>query len=193
MAFVALLDANVIYPAALRDVLLSIAEAGICQIRWSPDILDEMQRNVAARAKAPSPEIAASGAQYVRETMELAFPDAMIKKTAYQRLIAAMTNDQKDRHVLAAAIAGRADVIVTYNLADFPDNSYRSYGLDVQDPDTFLVHQYTLAPTRVIRMMDRLAKDRRPPMDTPTGILRLLEKSVPQFSRALLCHFQQLG
>ncbi|MDI3317774.1 MAG: hypothetical protein QJR14_09195 [Bacillota bacterium] len=61
MPFVAFLDANVLYPAVLRDVLLSLAEAGVCQIRWSPDVLDEMERHVAARAKAPKPSVAQAG------------------------------------------------------------------------------------------------------------------------------------
>lgn len=68
MPFVVFLDACVLYPANLRDVLLHLAEEEFYQIRWSPDVLDEMERNVARRANARSPEAAASGAQYTRET-----------------------------------------------------------------------------------------------------------------------------
>ncbi len=72
--------------------------------------------------------------------MEEAFPEAMVPRQAYERLIPAMANNSKDRHVLAAAVAGRADVIVTFNVSDFPAEACGPYGIDVQDPDTFLVH-----------------------------------------------------
>lgn len=64
MSFVAFLDACVLYPACLRDVLLTVAEAGICQIRWSSDVLDEMERNVATRTKGASAQEAENGALY---------------------------------------------------------------------------------------------------------------------------------
>lgn len=181
MPFVAFLDANVLYPAALRDVLLTLAEAGVCQIRWSPDVLDEVERNLAARARAPEPSVAAAGARYVRSVMEDAFPDAMVPREAYERLIPTMTNDPKDRHVMAAAVAGRADVIVTFNVSDFPAAACQPYGIEVQDPDTFLVHQFGLMPERIAQVLTELAAERRPPMDTPEGILRVLERMVPRF------------
>lgn len=181
MSFVAFLDANVLYPAALRDVLLSLAEAGVCQIRWSPDVLDEVERNLAARARAPERSVAAAGARYVRSVMEDAFPDAMVSREAYCQLIPAMTNDPKDRHVLAAAVAARADVIVTFNVSDFPATACQPYGIEVQDPDRFLVHQFGLTPERIAQVLTGLAAERRPPMDTPEGILRVLERSVPRF------------
>ena len=109
MAFVAFLDACVLYPPTLRDVVLTIAEAGLCQIRWSSDVLDEMERNVAKHVRTSSirsPEELKAGARYLRGTMEQAFPDAMIERERYTPLIASMPNDEKDRHVLAAAIVG---------------------------------------------------------------------------------------
>lgn len=181
MPFIAFLDANVLYPAVLRDVLLSIAEAGVCQIKWSPDVLDEVERNLAARAKAPAPSVAAAGAQYTRRMMEEAFPEAMVSRESYAHLIPVMTNDPKDRHVLAAAVAARADVIVTSNVSDFPPESCRPYDIDVQDPDTFLVHQFGLIPDQIISILSELADNRRPPMDTPEGILDLLERITPRF------------
>ena len=181
MPFVAFLDANVLYPAALRDVLLTLAEAGVCQIRWSRDVFDEVERNLAARARAPEPSVAAASARYVRSVMEDAFPDAMVPRGAYERLIPTMTNDPKDRHVMAAAVAGRADVIVTFNVSDFPVAACQPYGIEVQDPDTFLVHQFGLMPERIAQVLTELAAERRPPMDTPEGILRVLERMVPRF------------
>ncbi len=114
MAFVALLDANVLYPAYLRDALLRLAEAEVYQVRWSRRILDEMSRNVLKN----NPDLPEESMVRLVRTMERAFPDAMV--TGHETLIPGMTNDQKDRHVLAAAIRGRADVIVTSNVRSAP-------------------------------------------------------------------------
>lgn len=73
--------------------------------------------------------------------MEEAFPDALVERCAYERLIAGMPNEEKDRHVLAAAVASRSDVLVTANLDDFPLGPCREWGIDVQGPDIFLQHQ----------------------------------------------------
>lgn len=186
MAFIAFLDANVLHQAVVRDVILSIAKAGIVQIRWSPDVLDEMERSVASRANAPSPEIATKGAAYVRSTMELAFPDAMVDRKAYESLLPAMANHPKDRHVLAACIAGRADVLVTYNLSDFPKESFDPYGVEVQHPDVFLVHQFGLMPSEVIGLLEALAQYRSPPLDSCRSIARALRPFTPQFADLIL-------
>lgn len=190
MPFVAFLDANVLYPAVLRDVLLSIAEAGVFQIRWSPDVLDEMEHAVARRvARTTSqPARAQEGAAYVRRLMEESFPEAMVERGAYARLIPSMTNDPKDRHVLAAAVAGRADVLVTFNVKHFPPEACQPYGIEVQDPDTFLVHQFGLVPNAISRILQHLARNRRPPIDTPAGLLRALSKHVPRFCQMAAKH-----
>ncbi|MHB1981704.1 MAG: hypothetical protein ACYCOS_08330, partial [Sulfobacillus sp.] len=80
MAFVVFLDADVLYPATLRDLILSMAEQPVFQIRWSPDVLDEMERNVGKRAKAKDQKTAVLGAAYVRVTIESAFPDALVMR-----------------------------------------------------------------------------------------------------------------
>ena len=73
-------------------------------------------------------------------TMERAFPEAMV--TGHEPLIPSMTKDPKDRHVLAAAVRGRADVVVTSNVRDFPPEACEPYDVDVQTPDEFLRHQW---------------------------------------------------
>jgi predicted nucleic acid-binding protein len=185
MAFVAFLDACVLYPAALRDVLLSIAEAGVCQIRWSPDVLDEMERNVANRSKVESRQQAEAGAKYLRRIMEEAFPDAMVYRSMYDSLIPAMPNHEKDRHVLAAAIAARADVLVTANLKHFQFDPGFS-DIEVQHPDKFLCHQLELSPDAFFATLEDLASQRHEPMNTVEAILRCLDRTVPEFSRKAL-------
>jgi predicted nucleic acid-binding protein len=181
--FVAFLDACVLYPACLRDVLLTVAEAGICQIRWSDEVLGEMERNIAKRTTAQSVKEAAAGAKYTRNEMERMFPEAMVPRASYDRLIPVMTNDAKDRHVLAAAVAARADVLVTFNTRHFRSEACQPYIVDVQDPDTFLMHQFELDPDGFLNGLQFLAEQRsRPPMDTVGGILTALQRSVPRFA-----------
>ena len=117
MPFVALLDANVLYPAYLRDLLLRLAQAGVYQPCWSAEILDEVACNVKEGRDAAGQE----KVDRMIFLMRRHFEDAEV--TGYEGLVPAMTNDLKDRHVLAAAITGGADVIVTYNLRDFPPRS----------------------------------------------------------------------
>ncbi len=78
--------------------------------------------------------------------MEDALPDAMVERTLYEHFIDVMPNDPKDRHVLAAAIASDADVLVTANLKDFvvPSGFCR---VDIQHPAPFLRHQLDLPHT----------------------------------------------
>src|SRR4051812_35147244 len=123
--FIVVLDANVLFPFTLRDTLLRAAAAGFYQLRWSSNILDETTRNLVATGTMP-----AHNASRLRAIMEREFPEAMV--SGHERLIAAMTNDEKDRHVAAAAVKAGAQVIVTSNIKDFvplPE------GVEAQSPD----------------------------------------------------------
>ena len=111
---VALLDACVLVPMPLADTLLRLAEPpAVFDARWSEDILVEMSRTLVRRfAKTPA------NARYREAAMRKFFPHALVH--GYQPLISKMGNHPKDRHVLAAALACKADYLVTFNLRDFP-------------------------------------------------------------------------
>lgn len=139
--YTALLDANVLYPAPLRDLLLQLAVTDLFRARWTADIhrewIEALLRNQPARDRA--------ALERTRDLMDRATRDSLVE--GYQALIPALTlPDADDRHVLAAAITGRCDVIVTQNLADFPAEIVGTFGIDVQHPDTFLVNHLHLAP-----------------------------------------------
>jgi predicted nucleic acid-binding protein len=103
----ALLDTCVLLKSYLCDTLLSVAEEGAFRPLWSDHILAELRRNlIKAGAKQEAVE-------HRLGQMATYFPDARV--TGYEKLIGSMTNHPKDRHVLAAAVAGRADVLVTEN------------------------------------------------------------------------------
>lgn len=125
----------------LRDTILSIAEAGLYRPLWSTGVLEELERNLLERG-VTGPQV-----RHLRNQLGVVFPGAEV--TGYTDLIDAMTNDPKDRHVLAAAIRGGAEVLVTENLKDFPASSMQRYDIEAVHPDVFLLDQLDLAPRTV--------------------------------------------
>ena len=141
----ALLDANVLYPAGLRDLLLRLADRYLFAPLWSAHIHAEWTRNLLA----DRPEIAPVVLDKTRAVMDQHFPDAIV--TGYEVLAEQLDlPDADDRHVLAAAIHGGADVIVTANLRDFPANRLAPHALAAQHPDTFIVDLFESDPDGVV-------------------------------------------
>jgi predicted nucleic acid-binding protein len=129
--FKAVLDTNVIYPVIIRDLLLWFAHYDLYTPKWSKHIVEEW-KDVMTR-KGIAPDIVALRV----EKINLAFPDALVNN--YRGLISAIElPDEKDRHVVAAAIKVNANVIVTNNLKDFPEEYLQSFGLNVKSADDFL-------------------------------------------------------
>jgi predicted nucleic acid-binding protein len=159
MPGIALLDANVLYSAALRDLLLQLSFIGLFQARWSADIDDEWTRNLLSARPDLAKQIALTQSVMLR-----AIPDALV--TGYAARIPELSlPDPGDRHVLAAAITTAADIIVTFNLKDFPPASLAPYGLEAQHPDAFLNSLIATAPAQVLAgVRDCLARLTRPVM-----------------------------
>jgi predicted nucleic acid-binding protein len=111
----ALLDANVLYPAPVRDILIQLAVTDIFHAKWTADIHEEWIRSLLR----DQPQRDRAVLERTRDLMDKAVDDCLV--TGYRALIPSLDlPDPDDRHVLAAAIAGRCDVIVTQNLRDFP-------------------------------------------------------------------------
>ncbi|MFY7067730.1 PIN domain-containing protein [Nocardiopsis changdeensis] len=183
MAFPALLDTCVLYPAYLCDTLLRLASAGTYRPLWSDGILDELRRNVIARG------IPEDRADRRIGQMRRAFPDATVR--GHEPMIEGMTNDPKDRHVLAAAVRGGAEVIVTRNIKDFPDSALSPYDLSAVDPDDFLLDQLDLHPGATLGALERQAASYRREPTTVIGVLGLLERTgVPRFAAEVRRHLR---
>jgi hypothetical protein len=131
-----MLDACVLYPTVMREVLLGAARAGLYEPQWSNRILEEWAR--AAARHGSTDEVSARATATM---MNVNFPRAVIKPSPdlEKRL---WLPDAFDIHVLAAAIRGSSDTIVTMNAKDFPRNILAEEGLRRDDPDIFL---WTLA------------------------------------------------
>ena len=131
---VVLLDACVLVPMPICDTLLRLAEEPSVYIpRWTSKILDEVSATLLKMGYS------AEQAQRRIRVMREQFEDAEV--TCYEGLIPSMTNHEKDRHVLAAAVHCGADAIVTGNTRHFPSEAVSAYSLEVLTPDEFLVHQ----------------------------------------------------
>jgi len=117
VAFSVLFDACVFFPAPLRYFLLTLAETELFRPKWTQQIHDEWVRNLLLSR----PELDPERLKRIYHTMDTFFPDFLIE--GYDDLIPSLSLlDEIDRHVLAAAIRGRSEIIVTLNLKDFPDD-----------------------------------------------------------------------
>ena len=173
--FIVVIDANVLYPLTLRDTVLRAAAAGFYQLRWSKDILDEMERNLVAKGKIPSDK-----AERLRATMETYFPEAAVK--GYQPLVDAMPNHLKDRHVTAAAVKAGAQLIVTANMKDF---SVLPDGVEAQLPDEFLCNLFDLDRSTFVEVLRAQAGDLTRPPVTFEELLERLARVVPDLVGAV--------
>jgi predicted nucleic acid-binding protein len=173
--FVVVLDANVLFPFTLRDTLLRAAAAGFYQLRWSDEILEEMSRNLVATGT-----MSAANASRLLAIMDREFPEAAV--TDYASLVAAMRNDEKDRHVAAAAVKAGAQVIVTSNLRDFQS---LPEGVEAQSPDEFLGNLLDLHPAGLVEVLREQAADLVNPHVSFGELLDRLARVVPEFVAAV--------
>ena len=173
--FIAVLDACVLYPVPIRDILLSLASAGLYKPKWSSLIQDEWSRNLLLNRL----DLNATQLQRTTTMMNTAFPDADVE--GYEVFIPTLTlPDPDDRHVLAAAIRSQADVIVTANLKDFPRPYIRKFDIEVQHPDDFIYNLIDLNPTKALEAFrQQVARLKNPPMITAQVLDNLRKSSLP--------------
>jgi predicted nucleic acid-binding protein len=170
-----LLDACVLLPYQLADLLLRLADAEMYEPLWSEDVLAEVERNLIEKF-----DITTERASRRIGRMRSAFPNALVE--CYENLIPAMTTHPKDRHVAAAAVRGGAALIVTANLRDFPSESLSQYDIAAIHPDDFLQDQLDLSREVTITCLAEQRKAyTRPPLAFAEFYLRL-RKTVPDFT-----------
>lgn len=170
-SFTVLYDASVLYPASLRSLLMYLGLSDLFRARWTEEIHDEWIRSLLRNR----PELSAAALTRTRQLMNMHMEGAIIH--GYENLIPSITlPDPDDRHVLAAAIYGRVDLIVTYNLNDFPATELNRYGIEAQHPDEFLAHLFDLNPHAVIgAVRQQRSKLQNPPV-SPSELLALMER-----------------
>ncbi|MDX3977632.1 PIN domain-containing protein [Shinella sp.] len=178
---VAVYDACVLYPFHVRNVLIQCAFDGLVEARWTDDIHDEWIRNLATNTPALSIERLIA----TRDRMKAVLPDADVAD--YRGLIPDLRlPDPDDRHVLAAAIAGKASLIVTWNLKDFPAKDLASHGVASQSPDDFLSHLHAAFPDALISSVKRARYNLRKTMPSVEAFIDGLQQSGLKTFPALL-------
>lgn len=185
MACPVVLDACVLIPMLVVDILLRLGSARQFRPLWSEEILDEIERNLVAKLNVPPAK-----ARRRLTAMRRCFPDALVRD--YESLIPAMTNEPKDRHVLAAAVRSGAELIVTFNRKDFPAESVAPYDLDVRSPDEFLLDQLNLDADVVVAAVRGILRDAQHPAMTLERYLAGLSRcGLPVFARATAGHMSE--
>ncbi|MFD4999755.1 PIN domain-containing protein [Streptomyces buecherae] len=172
MAFIAVDDANVLYPSTLRDVLIRVAQGGLVQAKWTDQILDETFRNL----KLNRPDVDPYKLDRTRELMAGAIRDVLVK--GYEPLIDVVDlPDPGDRHVLAAAVRAKAQVIVTFNLKDFPPGKLSPWDVRAVHPDAFIEAQVGLSPQLVYATLTQIADAwKYPPNAVVSDVIASLER-----------------
>ncbi len=141
---VAIYDACVLFPPSLRDLLVWLSIVGVCRARWSDAIHEEWIHAVSTHR----PNVQLASLQRCRELMDASVPDSLV--VDYEGLIPTLVlPDPDDRHVLAAAILGGTDCIVTFNLKDFPTDILAAHGIEAIHPDDFVVGLLEQSPESV--------------------------------------------
>lgn len=172
--YTAVLDANVLYPTLVRDVLMSLAVEGLYHAKWSEQIHDEWVRNLSK----DRPELA-DKLPAVVSLMNDAIPDSVV--TGYQSLIPSLElPDEDDRHVLAVAIVGHADAIVTFNLDDFPQARLEQFNIEVQHPDRFVTNQLHLHKVTALTAIKKMRSRWKNPARSAEELIQALhERKLP--------------
>ena len=176
----AVLDACVLYPAPLRDLLMQMAVTDLFRARWTAEIHEEWIRNL----RAQRPDLDPKQLERTRDLMNLHARDGVV--TGHMALVPALTlPDADDRHVLAAAIRSDAQIIVTTNLKDFPKAILDGHGLEAMHPDDFIADLLD-SRRRAVCLAVKTARERlkKPPIDAHAhlstleaqGLVRTVER-----------------
>lgn len=177
--FPILLDACVLANGRVCDLYLRLAEPPrLCRPCWSQEILNEVHRTQTTKLKKPyTNELA----DYWRDEVTRAFPEACVE--GWKPLVPAMTIDEKDRHVLAAAVKSAASIIVTFNLRHFPASELKPLGIEAVHPQDYLLTLWSINPAVVMAKLAAMARDRQSEIQDE---LISLGKTVPRFAAQIL-------
>ncbi len=160
----------------VNDLLLRLAEHRLFLPCFSDEILEEVFRTHVDKFGIPE-----EGAQAWQREVRKAFPEAIVEN--YQQLLPSCSNDQGDRHVLAAAIRGQAQLIVTFNLRHFGKEHLDPWDIRADHPQDYLITLYEMHPASVLQRLHEISDLREQELkDT----LDHLSKSVPAFAHHVI-------
>jgi predicted nucleic acid-binding protein len=169
--FGAVLDACVLANHSVCDLFLRLAETpGLYVPHWNEEILREVK---STHKKLNWPQhLSESWQTEVRKH----FPESLV--TGHERFIAIVKNDEKDRHVVAAAIQSHSETIVTFNLKHFPTETLAPHNVCAEHPSQFLINLYNIDGGLFVSKLVAIAENREIPM---SRVLNTLSKPLPDF------------
>jgi hypothetical protein len=178
---IAVCDANVLYSIVLTDLILSLGSADLFYPRWTARIHDEWSSNLAA----DRPDLDPTKIARRRQQMDAAIDDCLIE--GYEHLIPGLTlPDKDDVHVLAAAIHGGAQIILTYNQRHFPKKALAPFGLTAPHPDDFLTGLLEHHTTEVEAVIGEMrARKKKPAMSWEKMLRKIENQRLPKFTAKL--------
>lgn len=181
MIALAVLDACVLYPPSLRDLLMHLAVAGAYAPRWTENIHAEWIRNVLA----DNTDVTPAQLDRTRCLMNQTISDATV--SGYEAHIPAISlPDPNDRHVLAVAIEAQAPLIVTFNLSDFPNAVLQTHGVRAVHPDRFLVSLFDDDSALFLQAVQaHRASLHHPPKDADGYVQTLRTNGLKELARRL--------
>jgi predicted nucleic acid-binding protein len=166
------LDACVLANFSLCDTLLRLAEPPrLFEPKWSEEIIRETIRTLQLKLRWPKPLAA-----HLEAELRAHFSEAWID--GYESIVSQMTNDNKDRHVAAAAVHGNAPIIVTFNLRHFRPEHLEPWGIRALHPQLFLIEIFRQEQALVTEKLVQQAGDRG---RTLRQLLGILKTTVPEF------------
>lgn len=171
--YTALVDACALYPVFIADTLLTMHRTNLCTVKWTRRIEDEWMNALLRDRPELEPRLPKR-----RDAMRDAVLDWEIAPEAYEKLMPGLQlPDANDVHVMAAAIAGHADCIITTNLKDFPEEVLMPHGIEVIHPDDFFVFQLDLDPIAALAAFKKMRARLRKPAFTPEEFAAVFERN----------------
>lgn len=176
---VTLADANILISRTLRDYFGYAAKLGALDIHWSETVLDETTRNLIKQF-----DFTAEDAEVLVERLEAFLPSALVEvKKRDETRVAKVEMDDKDRHVLAAALSANADLLLTQNVRHFPRDWMAKRGIELIDAGTLLTRLAAGCPD-ILREAHRLGVSSRP--QTSEQVLAILERDTSKDVAAIV-------
>lgn len=187
--FTALADACVLASAIKRNMLLSFAQAEFYRIRWSYKIMDETERTIAKLLERKGNSEPQKNAKLQRTRMCDAFEESSVE--AFEILEPSLSEiNEKDRHVLAAAIKTCASVIVTDNLKDFPEEYCAPFDIQPLSADSFFADCISLSPPETMATLRAMRERLQNPEITPDKLITICEGEAMTKTASLMHEFK---
>lgn len=182
---VVFLDANVLYSACCRDLLIELSLQGACHCRWSDGVLGELR----GALKRNHPGLRTSDLDRLCGLMDRACPEAKLKFRSAKHLSPLPMRDAADMHVVQSAYEACADLILTFNLKHFPSMALQPFDLSVEHPDLWLYRQAEREPVRVAQTFEKCrSRLTRPRLTLAKHLSHLRSAGLPRLASILSNH-----